>query len=108
MKQTRSDAMTRTTKQTPECTCTNDSHPKWHGRDCAVTRVKSPAPQPATETRERKPTHVRVVVRRSGKRINDAPGTSYTLCGGAMTAYDVEVADANHATCDKCREAVSR
>lgn len=58
--------------------------------------------------------HVRIVEKRTGRRINDAAGSSHTLCGGAMTDRDISYQDATQDMqdgwkwlhCEKCRELI--
>jgi hypothetical protein len=61
--------------------------------------------------------HVRVVVRRRGRRINDGFGHTFTACGGTLTAYDVPYTDAKRMSaadrakwigCDACRAQVQQ
>jgi len=58
--------------------------------------------------------HIRIVDRVQGRRINDS-GTTHTLCGGEMTDRDLSWRDAKRdfpnfpfLECPKCREAVRR
>jgi hypothetical protein len=46
--------------------------------------------------------HIRVGVKRSGRRINDSQGSAgHTICGGDLTAYDVDLRFARKAKRDE-------
>jgi hypothetical protein len=45
--------------------------------------------------------HIRVGVKRSGKRINDRGNAGATICGAELTSYDVTLADARKLTRDQ-------
>jgi hypothetical protein len=54
---------------------------------------------------ERPAAHVRVGVVRAGRRINDHRGDAgRALCGGELTAYDVDLRYARRATADELRQ----
>jgi hypothetical protein len=47
-------------------------------------------------------THIRVGVRRAGKRINDSRGNpGQTVCGAELTSYDVTLTEARKLTRDQ-------
>lgn len=70
-----------------------------------------------TASIERPTAHVRMNVRLAGRRINDSRGSGgETLCGAALTVYDVLWRDARRAAagrlaewvaCEACRSAVA-